>query len=128
MMKKGLITLMPMRFVFMRPILPVAFVSLFIPLLGNVRLNLFNHVLALFNIKFAYILAIRYPIFRWKLCKGCVWESVKKTQVVCIQRSLATGSRNWLMTSKSPKLPHVWRMQEAERSRKLEYFKTKSTV
>ena len=34
-MKKGLVTLMLMRFVFTRLILPVAFVSLFIPLLGN---------------------------------------------------------------------------------------------
>ena len=68
-----------------------------------VRLNLFNHVLVLFHAKFACILTIRYLVFRWKLCKGCVCESVKKTQVVCIQRSLATGSRNWLMTSKSPK-------------------------
>ena len=58
-------------------------------------LNLFNHVLALFCIKFACILAIRCPLFRWELCKGYVWESVKKTQDVCIQRSLAT--------SKSPK-------------------------
>ena len=56
-----------------------------------VRLNLFNHVLALFYAKFACILAIRYPVFRWELCKGFVWKSVKKTQDVCIPRSLATG-------------------------------------
>ena len=68
-----------------------------------VRLNLFNHALALFRTKFSCILAIRYPVFRWELCKGCVWESVKKTQDVCIQRSLATGSRDCLATSKSPK-------------------------
>ena len=37
-----------------------------------VRLNLFNHVLALFHAKFACILAIRYPVFRRKLCKGSV--------------------------------------------------------
>ena len=49
-----------------------------------VRLNLFNHVLVLFRAKFAYILAIKYPIFRWELCKGCVWEGMKKIQVVCI--------------------------------------------
>ena len=35
-----------------------------------VRLNLFNHVLALFHAKFACNLAIRYPVFRWELCKG----------------------------------------------------------
>ena len=39
---------------------------------GCVRLNLFNHVLALFCVKFAYNLAIRYPVFRWELCKGSV--------------------------------------------------------
>ena len=43
-----------------------------------VRLNLFNHVLALFHAKFACNLAIRYLVFRWELCKGSVWESVKK--------------------------------------------------
>ena len=68
-----------------------------------VRLNLFNHVLILFYTNFACILAIRYHVFRWELCKDCVWENVKKTQVVCIQRSLAIGSCEWLATSKSPK-------------------------
>ena len=37
-----------------------------------VRLNLFNHVLALFCAKFTCNLAIRYPIFRWELYKGSV--------------------------------------------------------
>ena len=37
-----------------------------------VRLNLFNQVLTLFCVKFACILAIKYPVFRWDLCKGCV--------------------------------------------------------
>ena len=39
---------------------------------GCVSLNLFNHVLALFCVKFAYNLAIKYPVFRWELCKGSV--------------------------------------------------------
>ena len=69
-------------------------------------LNLFNHVLALFCIKCTCILVIRCPLFRWELCKGCVWESVKKTQDVCIQRSLTT--------SKSPK----WHTCEACRELK----------
>ena len=38
----------------------------------NVRLNLFNHVLALFRAKFTCNIAIRYPVFRWELCKGTV--------------------------------------------------------
>ena len=48
-------------------------------------MNLFNHVLALFRAKFACNLAIRYPVFRWELCKGSVRESVKKAQEVCAQ-------------------------------------------
>ena len=59
--------------------------------------------MALFYVKFVYILAIRYPIFRWDLCKSCVWESMKKTQDVCNQRSLAIGSHDWLTTGKLPK-------------------------
>ena len=35
-------------------------------------LNLFNHVLALFCVKFACILAIRYLVFKWELYKGCM--------------------------------------------------------
>ena len=38
----------------------------------SVRLNFFNHVLALFHAKFAYNSTIKNPIFRWELCKGCV--------------------------------------------------------
>ena len=37
-----------------------------------VRLNLFNHVLALFRAKFACNLAIGYLVFRWELCKDSV--------------------------------------------------------
>ena len=37
-----------------------------------VRLNLFNHVLALFRAKFACNLTIRYPVFRWDSCMGSV--------------------------------------------------------
>ena len=50
-----------------------------------VRLNLFNHVLASFRVKFACISAISYPVFMWDLCKGSVRESVKKIQNVCTQ-------------------------------------------
>ena len=37
-----------------------------------VRLNLINHVLALFRDKFAYNSALRNPVFRWESCKGSV--------------------------------------------------------
>ena len=39
-----------------------------------VRLNLFNHVLALFRVKFDCNLAIRYSVFRWELYKVRVRE------------------------------------------------------
>ena len=38
----------------------------------TVRLNLINHVLALFHDKFACNTALRNHVFRWKSCKGSV--------------------------------------------------------
>ena len=38
----------------------------------NVRLNLINHVLALFHDKFACNTALRNLVFRWESCKGSV--------------------------------------------------------
>ena len=70
---------------------------------GCVRLNLFNHVLALFHVKFACILAIRYPVFRWESCKSCVGESVKISSVCAFMSILATGTCYWLATNNSPK-------------------------
>ena len=40
--------------------------------LHYVRLNLINHVLALFHDKFACNTALRNPVFRWESCKGSV--------------------------------------------------------
>ena len=37
-----------------------------------VRLNLINHVLALFRDKFACNIALRNPVFRWESCKDSV--------------------------------------------------------
>ena len=68
-----------------------------------VRLNLFNHVLALFSAKFTCISAIRYPVFMWELCKGCVWESVKNSSVCTFREVLVTGSRERLAIGNSPK-------------------------
>ena len=39
-------------------------------------LNLINHLVGLFRAKFACILAIRNPVFRWESCKGSVCERV----------------------------------------------------
>ena len=76
-----------------------------------VRLNLFNHVLALFRAKFTCNLAIRYPVFRLELCKGSVWESVKKNQVMCNSKE----SRDWILqlahNLQVTRMVHIWSMQ-----------------
>ena len=59
---------------------------------SSVRLNLINHVLALFREKFACNTALRNPVFRWESCKGSVWESVKKCSRLCSE----TGTRGWI--------------------------------
>ena len=80
-----------------------SYVILNIMLIMFVRLNLFNYVLALFRIKFACNLAIRYLVFRWESCKGCVWESVKNSSVCAIKSILATRTHEWLATEDLPK-------------------------
>ena len=73
----------------------------------NVKLNLFNHVLVLFRVKFAYNLAIRYPVFRWELYKGSVWESVKNTQMCALKKGLATESCDWRVTKGNTRVKHA---------------------
>ena len=94
----------------------------------TVRLNLFNHVLPLFRAKFACNTTIRYLVFRWELCKGCVWESVKKFKCVSIQEVshdwISRLTRDWQLA----KMPHVWSMPKAEGSWQLEHYRTKSTI
>ena len=75
--------------------------------LTYVRLNLFNHVLALFRAKFSCNLIIRYPVFRWELCKGTVWKNVKNTQMCALKKSLTTGSRDWRVTKGGTHVKHV---------------------
>ena len=72
-------------------------------------LNLFNYVLALFRTKFACNLAIRYPVFKCELCKGNVWESVKKSEKVCNSRE----SCDWI--SRLAIMAHVWNMQREQK-------------
>ena len=57
-----------------------------------VRLNLINHVLALFHYKFACNTALRNLVFRWESCKGSVWKSVKKCSRLCSE----AGTRGWI--------------------------------
>ena len=46
--------------------------------------------MALFRVKFACILAISNPVFRWESCKGSVWRI---TQVCAKKKGLVGGSR-----------------------------------
>ena len=59
--------------------------------------------MALFRAKFACILAIRNPVFRWESCKGSVWESVKNCSSVCKE----AGTRGWIsQVARGYKLPN----------------------
>ena len=48
------------------------YLYIFFAQFNNVRLNLINHVLALFHDKFACNTALRNLVFRWESCKGSV--------------------------------------------------------
>ena len=84
-------------------------------------------MLALFCIKFACILAISNPIFRWDSCKGSERESVKKCSKLCKE----VGTRNWVSRVahgfKPPNIEHVPSMPEVEASCQLKHYRTKST-
>ena len=73
----------------------------------GIRLNLINHVLALFRDKFACNTVLRNPVFRWESCKSSVWESVKKKFKSVHSVGYKTGSHDWLVA----KMTHVWSMQ-----------------
>ena len=45
-----------------------------------------------FRTKFACILAISNPVFRWESCKGSVWESVKNCSSLCKE----VGTCSWI--------------------------------
>ena len=47
--------------------------------------------MALFRAKFACILAIRNPVFRWESCKGSVCESVWRIAPVCAKKQGLAG-------------------------------------
>ena len=49
--------------------------------------------MALFLTKFACNLAISNFVFRWELCKGSVWESVKKCSRPCSEAE----TRSWIL-------------------------------
>ena len=88
-------------------VLELQYVLCWQTMIKTVRLNLFNHVLVLFHAKFAYNLAIRYPVFGWDSCKGSVWESVKKTQMCALKKGLTIGSRDWWVAKGGTRVKHA---------------------
>ena len=60
--------------------------------------------MALFRAKFASILAISNPVFRWESCKGSVWESVKNCSRLCKE----TGTHGWISQVTRSCKPPEW--------------------
>ena len=75
------------------------------------RLNLINHSVGFISCQFASNSALSNPVFRWKSCKGSVWESVKKSLRMCTQQ----GTRDWISRLASHQKMH---MSEASRGAK----------
>ena len=60
---------------------------------GDCKVEILSTILlALFCAKFACILAISNPVFKWESCKGSVWESVKKCSRLCKE----AGTHDWI--------------------------------
>ena len=71
--------------------------------------------MALFHAKFACILTIRNPVFKWESCKGNVCERVWRIAQVCAKKQgLAVGFRGWLAAVSHQIEAHVPSMLEAE--------------
>ena len=58
-----------------------------------VRLNLINHFVGFIPCQFGCNSVHRNLVFRWKSCKGSVWESVKKCSKLCTE----VGTRDWIL-------------------------------
>ena len=76
----------------------------------------FNQPSYWFHVKFACILAISNPVFRWKLCKGCVWECVNKFKCIDLASDLRLATHQ-----NATHVKHIGRW----RVRQLEHYKTK---
>ena len=60
--------------------------------------------MVLFRTKFACILAISNPVFRWESCEGSVWESVKNCSRLCKE----AGTRGWILRVARSCKPPEW--------------------
>ena len=59
--------------------------------------------MALVRAKFACILAIINPVFRWESCKGSVWKSVKNCSSGCKEAE----TRSWILRLQATRLMHT---------------------
>ena len=76
--------------------------------------------MSLFRAKFACILAIRNPVFKWESCKGNVCVRVWRIAQVCAKKQgLAVGFHGWLTAVSHQIEAHVPSMPKAEASRQL---------
>ena len=66
--------------------------NIYFTLNDTVRLNLINHLVGFISCQFTCNSVLRNPVFRWKSCKGSVWESVKK----CSRMYTEAGTRDWI--------------------------------
>ena len=61
--------------------------------------------------KFACILAINNPVFRWESCKGSEWESVKKCSRLCKDAETrgwnSQVTRNWQAAKTGTRVKHA---------------------
>ena len=82
-------------------------------------------LLALFRAKFACILAISNPVFRWESCKGNEWESLKKCSRLCKDAE----TRGWTHGDSRLASRQSWHTHEAckgaEESCQLLHYRTK---
>ena len=79
--------------------------------------------MALFRAKFACILAIRNPVFRWESCKDSVWESVKNCSSVCEE----AGTHDWISRVARGWKPPDWstRAKHAKSVTPVVHYRTK---
>ena len=88
-------------------------------------LQLSTILLVLFRAKFACILTISNPVFRWESCKGSEWESVKKCLRLCKDAETRSWTRGWLQLASH----QSWHTHEACRGAKescqLLHYRTK---
>ena len=82
-------------------------------------------LLVLFCAKFACILAISNPTFRWESCKGSVWQSEELLKILQRNRDSRLDLAGGLWLASRQNIAHVPSMPKAEESCQLLHYRTK---